>query len=144
MKTYKASEELVQIFKQNGFIDITNEMYPEHFDRISNNGYDPNRVKRVLAINKNNYVKFDYITILPCYKRGCSGEEMKTELTPDELKSIIAFFNLPTQTKSSLKRHRQNILDLHKKYYDIKENPNWYKDKQSKLIIESFEKAKLN
>lgn len=144
MTTYKASEKLIDIFIQNGFIDITNEVYPEHFKRLLENGYDPNRVKRILAIDKKNYARFDYITILPCYKKSCSGAEMKTELTSDEVKSIIAFFKLPQQTRRALKRHNHNILELHRKYYEIKENIEWYKDKRSKMILDAFDNATLN
>ncbi len=142
--TYQASKKLIDILINNGFKDITNEIYPDHFKRLKENGYDPQKVKRVLAMDKRNYVKFDYINILPCYHKSCSGPEMKTELTSDEVKSIITFFKLPYQTRSALKRNNLIIPELYKEYYHIKENIERYKDKRSNLIIDTFENVVLN
>lgn len=137
MKHYLASEELAEILKLNGFKDITQERYPDHHNSMVKNGYDPGKIKRVFAANKFNYIKFDYISIQIFYKKNLEGD--KDELSIDELKSIIVFFNLPVNIRTELIKRGQKVLSLHQRYDEIKKEPEFYNDQKSKMILKSFE-----
>lgn len=143
MTNYKASEKLIDIFKRNGFREVTEEKYPDHYKRLMHSGYDPKTMKRILTIDGKNYVKFDYLSILPIFNGGTDGPEIKDELTIDEIKSIVTFFKLPHQTRKALKRHHQNVLNLHERYSGIKRYPQFYKDKGSRLLAELFESVSI-
>lgn len=142
MKIYKASEELAQILIKNGFTEVTSERYPDHYKRILENGYDPHKSKRAFAMNAKNFVLFDYVMIKPFHKEGCKGTEMNPEFSEDEIRSIIAFFHLPFQTRNSYKREGSDIPNLHSSYTYLKDNPD-YKKGNRQIIIDAFENVKL-
>ncbi len=146
MSNYIASEDLINIFIKNGFIDITDIKRPEHFKRLQENGYDPHKIKRVISYNGHlkNYVEFDYIMIRACYKEGCDSRNMKNKITANELKSIIAFYKLPSQTMSAMNRKGYDRLNLYDSYEHVKENLDFYKGQKTKLmLLEIFENIKL-
>ena len=142
METFKASEELAQILIKNGLNEITFSKYPEHHNRILEEGYNPHNSKRIFAVNSDNYVLFDYITIKPFHKKSCNGAEMKVELSENEIKSMIAFFKLPYQTRNAYKRRGNSILNLYSDYIYIKENPE-YKKPNKQIIISAFESIEM-
>jgi hypothetical protein len=145
MITYKASEDLVQIFLKNGFSDITVRHYPEHVKRIDKDGYNPNQQKRALAINKNskNTVVFDYISITPYFHGGCASSDIRLEVTEDELKSIITFYKLPTHDQTTYVRLNGRITDIHSRYKRICESPRAYKKKSAETLKNIFENVTL-
>jgi hypothetical protein len=143
MKIYKASEELAQILLKNGFKEITSTKFPDHHKQIIENGYNPYESKRAFEINSKNYVLFEYDMIKALHKEGCAGSDMKTEFSENEVKSIIAFFKLPYQTRNAFKRKGLGILTLHEKYFYITKNPE-YKKRNDQIIVDAFESIILN
>lgn len=141
--TYLPSTQLFQTFINNGFKDITNTTYPEHFKKLQESEYNPKVMKRALSYGNSCRVQFEYLRIVTKYKDNVRGTELRDTFSENELKSIITFCKLPSQTRSALRRQPIDIPDLYKRYYDIKEHPEWYKDKGSKSIVEVFESVKL-
>lgn len=142
MKNYTASEELIDILLKNGFTEITKDKRPSHFMKLKEEGYNPDKIKRVFSINghKKNYIEFDYVMIKARYKEGCSGANMKTEITTDELKSIITFYKLPFQTQNKIKRNGGYIYNISHSYDSIKNHADYYKkDKSALFLIDIFE-----
>ena len=136
MEKFRASHHLIELLLKHGFKDLTKKDYPEHYTRMVDKDYEPSSIKRLLAINKNNYIIFDYINIKPFYNESC--KRSKTELTHNELKSIIAFFKLPANIKTELHKNI-DITDLHLEYAKIKQNIRIYKNKKSKTLVDTFE-----
>ena len=143
MQKFIASESLAQVFLLNGYKDVTEERYPEHYKRMLASGYNPQQMKRAFSSSPSTYVLFDYNMIMACYKGSCNGFNMKTELSKDELTSVIAFSKLPVQTRSAIKRNGTAIPELYKDYYAILEHPNFYKDQRSQIIVKAFESVIL-
>lgn len=145
MNTYYASEELVKIFEKNGFNEITHERYPQHADRIKNNGYNPNAQKRafIFGNRKRNVLTLDYINIVPYYRGACNGDESRLSVSEDELKSIIAFYKLPAQTQLVFKANGQKITELSVHYQRISQNTDLYKRKSDKQIRSTYENVRL-
>jgi hypothetical protein len=144
--TYIASQNLIDIFIENGFLDITKVKYPDHYSFAEKNGYNPSNCKRALGLSEKgkNYILFDYISIKPCYHSSCRGLEIKENLETDELKSIIAFFKLPTTTQKYLKSsYGFSIPLLYQLYSDIKENPKRYSTIKYFQIVNAFENVRL-
>lgn len=114
MKTYTASQELVDILLKNGFIETTEKNYPEHFKRMKKDGYKHSSMKRSFAINprSRDYILLDYYTIIPYYKSTADGVDMNHSLTEDQLKSIIVFYKMSSKYSWYIKQNR-NIIDLH-------------------------------
>ncbi|EHQ41785.1 hypothetical protein [Myroides odoratus] len=147
MAIYKASEELVNILLKNGLEETTEKNLPVHYKNMVENGYDPNKVKRDFSYNGKRVLIFDYVVIKPKIKGFTSGRDMKTELTIDELKSIIVFSKLPYQTVNGLYRNNHNyVTQLHNLYFYIKEHPDFTKSKnkfRNELITKEFENIQI-
>lgn len=142
-KYYEASEELVRILLKNGFRDITNQFYPSHIERMEQDGYNPQSHKRVFAISKSDHLKFNY-TQIEAFYRGCTGSDMKYKLTVDELKSIIAFYKLPPQSKSYIySKSRDSITSLYTYYDTICEYPRFCKRKSDLGFKKLFETVQI-
>ena len=141
--TYSPSKQLVEIFINNGFKDDTEKVYPPHFKLLTEKGYTPKNVKRAFSYGTCCKVQFSYSQVVASYKDTSFNSDLHETLTENELKSIITFCKLPPQTKAAYRRKHLGIPDLYKKYNDIKEQPEWHKDKGSKLIVEIFESIKL-
>ncbi len=64
---YFASQNLIDIFIKNGFMDITKVKYPDHNSFTEKNGYNPDNCKRTLGLSEKgkHYVFFDYVNIKP-------------------------------------------------------------------------------
>lgn len=143
MKNYYASEDLVQILLNNGLVEVTDVKYPLHYKQIKENGYDPEKTKRAFRINSKDLIIFDYITVKFVHKgNGCSGTNMRKEISENELKSAIAFFKLPFQTRNAIMRSGVAIPTLHNDYRYILENPS-YNNPRNKHIIKAFEEVVL-
>jgi len=139
-KTYRASEQLVEVFIRNGFNEITASRYPEHARQIQQNGYNPHAQKRAFIVGnrKQNVLTLDYINIIP-YHHGASSEGTLS-LTEEELKSIVAFYKLPAAAQLAFKRSNGKITELYARYKRICENPSSYyrrSDRQIKVVYES-------
>lgn len=135
MKTYTASNELAEILKKNGFKEVTEKEYPEHYKLIQTKGYFPESSKRKFVFTLNSdYILFDYINIF--YKFPHS----KIELTATELKSIITYYKLP-------QKHRvtpdSDILNLHDYYATICKTNEWMKFEGDALIKQMYEAVVL-
>lgn len=142
MKKYTASEELAQILLKNGFSEITSAKFPEHQKNIEENGYEPLKAKRAFSINTKDLVIFEYTMIKASPKGGCIGINMSEEFTADQIRSIIAFFNMPFQTRNAYSRQGSAIPSLHEEYSYMKQNPG-YKRERRHIIMDSYESAKL-
>lgn len=139
---YSPSTELVSILLENGFQDITNKTYPDHYEYIQQYGYDPGLSKRVLQYNRGrDCIKFDYITITPCFQGAAL--ESKYSLNEDELKSLITFFKLPYHARVAVIGKGLSIFRLHEEYGEIKQYPQYYKGTESKRLVEFFEGIRL-
>jgi len=141
--TYSPSKQLVEVFNNNGFRDDTEKAYPFHFKLLAQKGYTPENVKRAFSYGTSCKVQFSYLKVVASYKDNSFNSDIHETLTENELKSIITFCKLPAQTRTAYRRKRSGIPDLYKRYNDIKEQPEWYNDKGSKLIVEIFESIKL-
>ncbi|WP_336715254.1 hypothetical protein [Chryseobacterium mucoviscidosis] len=143
MIIYKASEQLAQILLKNGFTEVTNSTHPSHFEHINKNGYDAEKVKRAFKINAKDLIIFDYITVKFVHKSsGCSASNMRKEISENELKSAIAFFKLPFQTRNAIMRSGVAIPTLYQEYQYIQKNPS-YENPRNKHIIKAFSEVTL-
>ncbi|OCA69072.1 hypothetical protein BBI01_17830 [Chryseobacterium artocarpi] len=143
MKTYQASEQLAQILIKNGFVEVTDTKYPQHFKQINAYGYEPEKSQRAFRINTKDLIIFDHITIKFVHKGyGCNGANMRNELSENELKSAIAFFKLPFQTRNAIMRTGAAIPSLHNEYKYIQENPSYNKPR-NQYIIKAFSDVTL-
>lgn len=140
METYKVSEELVEIFKLNGFKDLTNERYPEHYERMLKYGYDLYQIKRYLKLSIDNYVILEYINIHVFCKN--MNEVTVNSLNEAELKSIFAFYELPANIRKELSQQIK-ITELHIEYEKFKRNPVIFNIKKFKKIIQIYENVFL-
>ncbi len=140
MKKYTASQETIDILLKNGYIEITKEIHPEHFKRLQKEGYDCRNMKRVFSANrdygyKQDYIEFDYDMIKPVRRRGVSGNEMKKEITAEELKSFIGFYKLPYKERKKI-----NVFNLESHYQSIRQHPNHYEKKRDAIqFVEIYE-----
>lgn len=143
MKNYYASEELVQILLNNGFVEITDVKFPLHSKQIKEDGYDSEKAKRAFRINTKDLILFDYITVKFVHKgNGGSEANMRKEISENELKSALAFFKLPFQTRNAIMRSGVAIPTLHNDYRYIQENPS-YHNPRNKHLIKAFEEVVL-
>ena len=149
MKTYKASQELVDILLKNGFTETTKETYPEHFKRMKKQGeYNPGSMKRKFNFEKSkrDYILMDYSIIIPYYRSSANGPDMNSSLTEDQLKSIIVFFKLSAGSKYSwFMKGQKNIIDIHIFIKDIEEYSRFKQIKKeiafNKEVKELFERV---
>ena len=143
---FKVSEELAQIFITNGFIETTEKFHPHSYEMIKKEGYNSKKMCRAFQVNNRYIVEFLLNKVRVSYtsKKG-KVHESRTELTEDELRSIIAFNNLPGATKATMLRKGNSILELYKEYYKIKESSIevGYSLAKIKGIIRGFEFAKI-
>ncbi|MCD0477803.1 hypothetical protein LPB90_05015 [Chryseobacterium sp. LC2016-29] len=143
MKNYYASEELADILLNNGFVEITDVKFPSHSKQIKENGYNPEKAKRAFRINTKDLIIFEYITVKFVHKgNGCGAANMRKELSESELKSGIAFFKLPFQTRNSIMRSGVAIPTLYNEYRYIQETPS-YNNPRNKFIVKAFEEVVL-
>lgn len=73
---------------------------------------------------------------------GCGAANMRKELAENELKSGIAFFKLPFQTRNAIMRSGVAIPTLFNDYRYIRENPS-YNNPRNKHIVKAFEEVVL-
>ena len=121
IKTYKASQELIDILLANGFVEDTQKIYPEHAKRLIGDNYNPDGMKRHFSYpGTREKVYFDYINIkLP------TGIQ-KYNLNVDELKSLIAFCHLSPIDRSLLVAERYNVLSVSEITSNVNRDPKIY------------------
>ncbi len=145
MRTYGASQKLVDILLKNGFADNTEKDYPQHFKKMNEKGYDPDKIKRQFARNSHkDYIIFDYINIHPMYNGSCHGNESRITLTEPELKSMITFYKLTPQDRNAWRKLYDCIPELHLHYEKVCEQPRIYKTPLDKRVKEIFENIVLD
>lgn len=133
MKSYKVSEELVDVLLKFGFKDETDRYYPEHFERLKN-GYDPLHVKRRFSTGSyKDYVIFEFINI------KISGDNDRYVLTENELKSLIVFHHLSSEDRRKWRESSYGTLEGWKIVADIEEYPTIYPRAFQKRIKTNFE-----
>jgi hypothetical protein len=105
----------VPILVANGFVEDTNRVFPEHAKRLVGTNYNPHGMKRHFSYpGTREKVYFDYINIkLPT---GVQKYGLKT----DELKSLIAFYQLSSADRATLVDQRCNVLSIPKMVSNVK------------------------
>lgn len=102
---YKVSQELIEILLKNGFREVTQKTYPEHYAKLLKNGYNPDSIKRHFAFKKNShwvaYIKFDYTYIQILHDTPCL-QEMLYAIDENQLKSVFTFFKMPAVKEENL------------------------------------------
>ncbi len=140
MKTYTASQELVDIMLRNGYKEKTKTFYPEHYKRLLNTEYENGNVKRKFAIKGlQDSITFDYINVIGFISNA--GHGSRTKLTSDEVKSMVAFYKMP---QSFIDSWRDDIFNLYKEYYSAKQNADEFLTAKEKKLIKVFESVNLN
>lgn len=98
MKTYTASQELIDILLKNGFVDKTAKVYPDTDRAIKERGYKEGNDKRVFSLAAmKDYITFDYQSII-CYVNN-TGFTDELELTENQVRSIIAYYKMTPKFK---------------------------------------------
>lgn len=134
MKTYKASQGLIDILLANGFVEDTQKTYPEHAKRLIGDNYNPDGMKRHFSYpGTREKVYFDYINIkLP------TGVQ-KYNLNVDELKSLIAFCRLSSTDRSLLVAERYNVLSVAEITSNVNREPRIYSKAAYQRVKQVFE-----
>lgn len=135
MKKYEASNELIEIFLKNGFVEDTSKTFPEHARRLVGDNYDPHGMKRHFFFpGTREKVYLDYINIkLP------TGVHRYT-LTTEEVKSLIAFCRLSAADRSALTEQRYNVLSIPEIIANVEREPRIYSKIAYKRAKQQFEK----
>jgi hypothetical protein len=137
---FRASQGLVDLFLKYGFTDNTSKLYPEHFKRLKERGYDPYSMKRFFCYPPHDdYIIFHYVYINLHHKGTFNHTEEKTLLTEDEVRSLITFYKLPKNLASDWLEAYKNVLDLHKYYHKICQLPDIFNSAMDARIKETFE-----
>ncbi len=138
MNTYKASQELIDILLANGFIEDTQQTFPEHAKRLIGNNYNPNGMKRHFSYpGTREKVYFDYINIkLP------TGI-YKYDLNVNELKSLIAFCRLSSNDRSLLVTEGYNVLSVPEKTSNVNLEPRTYTKVAYQRVKQAFESLQI-
>jgi hypothetical protein len=139
-RLFKTSQGLVDLFLKYGFTDNTAKLYPEHFRRLSERGYDPYSMKRIFCYPPHpDCIIFHYVYINLHHHGAFNHTEEKTLLTEDELRSLITFYKLPLSDANEWLDAYKNALDLHKYYRKICQLPEVFNSLLDKRIKETFE-----
>ncbi|MDB5012823.1 MAG: hypothetical protein JWQ25_1025 [Daejeonella sp.] len=138
MKSYEASQELIDILLANGFVEDTNKRYPEHAKRLIGDNYNPHGMKRHFSYpGTREKIYFDYINMkLP------TGVQ-KYNLNTDELKSLIAFCRLSSTDRSLLIAERYNVLSAPEITSNVKREPRIYSRAAYKRVKQTFENLQI-
>ncbi len=141
----KPSKTLVDLLLKHGFTDLTEKLYPEHFNRMQSGGYDPYRVKRIFSYGPHtDYLMFHYTTIRLHHGGVFNHTEERRWLTGDELKSLVAFYRLPVHIAREWLEAYTNALELYKYYDKICTLPEIFNTDMDYRIKETFERIRLN
>jgi len=145
MKTFKASQELVDILLKQGFTDETERYYPAHFQRMKTRGYDPYSMKRMFSFHsQEDYILLHYIYVMFLPNGSFERSEERRLLTENELKSLVAFYNLPSDSRIAWKQTSKKAIDLHIHYQKLCDYPEMYYSPLDKKIKQVFESINLN
>ncbi len=139
MKTFKPSNELVDILTNNRIIETTKSDYPIHYARIKKRGYDPGSCKRNFRVGKSNLI-FDYVNINFFY--GSVMRFSRLELNVDKVKRIITFFSMPSFVKRKIikENKKEQVFQYIDKCLYIPDN---YQNKVEKLIHDKYVSIKI-
>jgi len=132
MKTYKHSEELINILVSNGFKDITDKIYPDYWDILKEDKekYSPDSYKR--SFKKIQLVIHFYRS----YEIWVKGENIGNLLTEKQLKSIVFYTNLLSIDKTFFNKKKVNPANI----WDWLENEKQYHKFMKKNQVEKLEK----
>jgi hypothetical protein len=137
---YKPSNQLVDILLKHGFTDLTEKLYPDHYKRMQQRGYDPYSIKRVFSHSAHNdSLLFHYTTIRLHHTGKFNHTEERYALTTDELKSLLVFYKLPAQLGREWLEAYKNALELHRYYHKICLLPQVFNTDTDYRIKETFE-----
>lgn len=139
---FYASNSLAELLIQNGFVEKTETIYPEHFEAMKSEGYDPNRFKRYFKFGRNVTFIFDYINLKVDVRwlSNIGG----ISLSERDVKSVLTFIKLPNNSKEVLYKKLKNIGELAGYYDRICENPKWHQGATDQRIKSIFENLSLN
>ena len=142
MKIFKASQSLVDLLIKYGFTDKTENLYPEHFKRMKLQGYDPYSMKRIFCFQQHeDYILFRYVYITLHHKGKFNHKTERRLLSEDEVKSLIAFYQLPVQAAKEWLEAYANALGLYKYYRNICALPEVYNTELDRCIKYTFEQV---
>jgi hypothetical protein len=117
---FKPSQALVDVLLKHSFTDQTQKLYPAHYKRMKEQGYDPYTMKRIFSYpSHEDYILFHYVYVTLHHQGAFSHTEERKILTGDELRSLIAFYKLPVNAGREWLDAYANALDLHKYYKNI-------------------------
>jgi hypothetical protein len=105
MEQFEASQQLVEILLNSGFIEDTQKTYPTHAIRFKSGEYNPHYMKRHFMFpGTREKVYFDYIHMrLP-------GKQDRYKLSLDETKSMITFCSLSAADRKKWEEQGYNSL----------------------------------
>lgn len=139
MKTFKPSQELINILLQHGFAEDTAIKFRIHAKRLEGQNYDPYHVKRHFSFpGTAEKIYFDYINMhLPTSVSTSS-------LNVDELKSLITFCHLSSSDRQIIKNELYKATTIHKLLKNVKESPEIYSRKAFSRAKDIFESLSFN
>ncbi len=124
MKIYKANEELIEILKNNGFIETSSEI-------------DIQKGKKSFKLSKNatKQIHFNYIKIV--IYDGIHGLEDSLSINENEFKILMLYFKLNSTDLKEITR------DLSFKYSSALERFNYLKEEVEDLKRFNFRKSRI-
>lgn len=133
---YKASEQLARYFRQYGIAEKTKQTFPEDFDQILREGYDPLQHRRVFRYGKHFVITFEAEEI-----RSEHGfyKFRRAELSSGELGSILCYLKCPTHLKTAIQNRCHNILDIEREYQRIRSQSATARGITDKKILDTYE-----
>lgn len=142
VKLYKASQELIDLLLKYGFSDKTEKLYPHHYQRMKAKGYDPYSMKRIFCFSQHSdYLLFHYLYIRVHHSSLFNATVEKNYLTTEEVRSLIAFYRLPTQIAREWLDAYYNAFELHRYYEKICALPEFYDTDLDKCIKQAYEEV---
>jgi len=145
VRTFKASQELVNLLLKYGFSDNTEGLYPKHYQRIKEHGYDPYSMKRIFCFSPHeDYLLFNYTYITLHHSGPFSHTEERRTLTANELRSLITFYKLPLQIGMEWLEAYTNAFELHKYYHSACAMPEIYNTELDNRIRNIFERITIH
>lgn len=132
---YTTSEQLARYLKQYGLAEKTKQTFPEDFDQILRDGYDPQEHRRIFKFGQHFVVTFEQEEI-----RSEQGfyKFRRQALSPGELSSILCYLKFPTHLQTAIRNRCHNILDIEREYRRIQSQPTTDRSITDKKIVEVY------
>ena len=128
---YTASDELANLLLKNGAKD----------NSLHRNRNRPLNAKREFSFGKRHYIVFDYQDI-QIFTPGQT--ETTCCLSEEQVKSILAYYTLPYNSRSTFDSTGRSILDFSKYCNSIKEDWDNIRPRTFEFnIVRSFESVKI-